>query len=245
MMKKHGPDFYDDKKVFETYTKHRLQSNTPNETIEQPILWDLIGNPRDLAVLDLGCGAAESSKKFKNLGARRYLGIEGSEKMFQLAKENMETDFSEVQHSWLENLDPPHETFDLVISSLVFHYIDNLEVLFNKIHRTLKPGGQLIFSVEHPVLTSCNKSLENSPLRQAWIVDNYFERGARNVQWMGDTVIKYHRTIEDFLNILENSKFNLKKLRESDPPRKCFDDEELWQRRRRIPLFLIIKAQRP
>jgi SAM-dependent methyltransferase len=212
--------------------------------MEQPCLWELIGDVQGLRVLDLGCGEARVSKEFKKAGAKSYLGIEGSKNMFNGAKTNMENGFSEVLHSWLENYTPPENAFDLVVSSLAIHYIEDLELLMHKIQRCLKPGGRFIFSVEHPVITSCNRSLENTALRQAWIVDDYFKRGARNVEWMGNTVTKYHRTIEDFLKTLSATGFVLSDLREAEPTKENFNDEALLLRRSRIPLFLILSASK-
>jgi ubiquinone/menaquinone biosynthesis C-methylase UbiE len=237
-----GPDFYDDEKVFEIYSSHRDRADNPNITMEQPSLWELIGNPEGLAVLDLGCGDARIAKKFRSLGARSYLGVDGSHRMLEKAKANLEPGYSDVVLSWLEDFTLTENSFDLLVSSLALHYIEDLGKVLKKAYRALKSGGRLVFSVEHPVITSCNKSLEHSPVRQAWVVDNYFERGARNVQWMGSTVTKYHRTVEDFVRLIAASDLKLKSLKESEPAREHFDDDALWARRRRIPLFLILEA---
>jgi len=243
-MTKKGPEFYDNKDVLQFYMNHRSTGDAPNENMEHPLLWELIGNPNGLTVLDLGCGDARIAHQFRKLGAKQYLGVEGSQRMFELAQKNLKPGFSEVQLSWLEDLVSPAGHFDLVISSLALHYIENLKMLFDKICESLKPAGRFIFSVEHPVITSDNRSLDASPVREAWLVDNYFVRGERQVQWMGDTVTKYHRTIEDYLSLITESGFSLQSFREADPQRENFKDTALWERRRRIPLFLILAAKK-
>ena len=145
-MEKFGPDFYDVAEVFDTYMTHRARDESPNETIEQPILWKLIGDVRGLKVLDLGCGDARVSRKFKALGAQCYLGVEGSKRMVEKAQGNVDNTFSTVTESWLETYEPPAQKFDLIVSSLVFHYIDNLSALLDKAYRALKPGGRIVFS---------------------------------------------------------------------------------------------------
>jgi len=50
--------------------------------------------------------------------------------------------------------------FDLVYSSLALHYVVDLEWLLTEVFRTLVPGGSLVFSVEHPMVTA--------PARQGW-----------------------------------------------------------------------------
>jgi len=239
-----GPDFYDNQSVFDIYISRRERNDSPNDTMEQPHLWDLIGNPVGYDILDLGCGDARVSTKFKTLGASSYFGIEGSEKMFSLAQQNMELGFSESKLCWLEDFNEGSRKFDLAVSSLAFHYLEDVTTLFQAVHRCLKPGGRFIFSVEHPVITSCNDSLKSTAQREAWIVDNYFSRGAREVDWMGGKVTKYHRTIEDHLNTLSETGFRLERLKEAEPPANNFADAELLKRRKRIPLFLIIASQR-
>lgn len=48
----------------------------------------------------------------------------------------------------------PEESFDVILSSLAFHYVADYEILVKKIYRILKSGGKLVFTVEHPVFTA-------------------------------------------------------------------------------------------
>lgn len=243
-MEKSGPNFYDEAHVFDAYSKLRSQPQSANETIEQPILWDLIGSSQGMDVLDLGCGDANVSKRHQISGARSYVGVDGAKRMIALAQKNIQPGFSQIYHFDLLEFDYPKESFDLVTASLSLHYIRDLRALLEKIYFSLRPNGRLIFSVEHPVITSCNLSLDQNTQRESWIVDNYFSQGSRTVQWMGDTVTKYHRTIEEFLSLLKNAGFGLENLKEGQPEEKFFENKMLFARRQRIPLFLIIEARK-
>ena len=53
-----------------------------------------------------------------------------------------------------------------------------------------------MFSVEHPVITSCDRAWQGQGQRQDWIVDDYFDNGPRVTQWLGGQVTKNHRTVE-------------------------------------------------
>lgn len=55
-MTKSGPDFYDDNAVFDTYIHRRSRGDNPNDTLEKPIILELIGDITGKSVLDLGCG---------------------------------------------------------------------------------------------------------------------------------------------------------------------------------------------
>jgi hypothetical protein len=76
------------------------------------------------------------------------------------------------------------------------------------------------------------------------VVDGYFSTGIRVTNWMGGTVQKYHRTIEDYVHLLQSAAFRVDALREARPQREHFQDESTYARRMRIPLFLIIAAQK-
>ena len=44
-----------------------------------------------------------------------------------------------------------------------------------------------MFSVEHPVITSCDRAWQGQGLRQEWTVDDYFRTGERKTDWIGFT----------------------------------------------------------
>jgi len=165
--------------------------------------------------------------------------------MVDAAKEKLAGTQGKVVKASIESWSYPPQQFDLVASRLALHYIQEIEAVFAKVYRTLVDGGRFVFSVEHPVLTSCDRSSQTSDLREDWIVDNYFETGPRQTHWMGGEVIKYHRTIEDYFSALRNTGFEVDAMRESRPRREHFLDQATFERRKRIPLMLFLSAHRP
>jgi hypothetical protein len=61
---------------------------------------------------------------------------------------------------------------------------------------------------------------------------------------MGGQVVKYHRTVENYFVSLQRAGFSIKSLREAEPQRIHFEDDDTYQRRKRIPLFLIMAGQK-
>jgi len=238
-----GSEFFDDDEMFNTYWQHRKRSDNPNDAIEKPIILELIGNVKYADVLDLGCGAGEFGNLLLDLGCQSYTGIEASSKMVAQAQHNLVSHNAKVILADIENFAYPPKTYHLIVSRLTLHYIENLHDLFIKLHPALKQGGRLVFSVEHPVMTSHNESLEKSGKRSNWIVDNYFKTGQRQARWMGKDVIKYHRTVEDFFALLQATGFSILSLRESKPRLENFRDPLEFERRQRIPMFLFFSAQ--
>lgn len=244
-MAKSGPDFYDQAAVFTHYQAKRSRSENPNETLEKPVFDDLAGDLHNLRILDLGCGDARYGKEALQQGCRRYLGIEASQNMFRTAQATLAGTNGTVIQATIEDWAYPPQQFDLVTSRLALHYVEDVSSVFRNVYQALVAGGRFIFSVEHPVITSCERGRQVGHKRQDWIVDDYFDSGRRVVPWMGDEVVKYHRTVEDYFVALGSANFTVEALRESRPRRALFADEETYRRRMRIPLMLFFLARRP
>ncbi|WP_370541816.1 class I SAM-dependent methyltransferase [Alicyclobacillus sp. SO9] len=145
-----GSDFYDQPSVFSTYMQHRTWSQNPNDTIEKPILAELIGNVRNCAILDLGCGNADFGLSSLQLGCRRYVGLEGSKNMAQSGRNTLEGTSGKIILSSIEDWNYPEASFDLVVSRLALHYVENVEECFRNVYKTLVPGGRFVFQSSTP-----------------------------------------------------------------------------------------------
>ena len=62
---------------------------------------------------------------------------------------------------------------------------------------------------------------------------------------MGQDVVMYHRTIEEYFTGLQRAGFLVDGLREGRPRRELFLLEETYLRRRRTPLMLVMAARKP
>jgi SAM-dependent methyltransferase len=239
-----GPAFYDDDAIFETYMAGRQRIDNPNDSLEKPVILDLAGELTNRRILDLGGGDATFGREALSKGCRTYLGIEGSANMVKSAQQILAGTTGQVVHDAIESWDYPAEAFDLVVSRLALHYVRDVDAVFKQIYQTLVDGGRLVFSVEHPVITSCDRGWQRNGPRQDWLVDDYFATGQRITSWMGGQVIKYHRTIEVYFVGLQRAGFLVESLREAEPQRARFVDGDKYQRRKRIPLFLIMAGRK-
>ena len=235
---------YDDDDFFEKYIQKRNQGNSPNETVEQPIIDALVGKVDGLKIMDLGCGDGKYGVQLLDRGAKHYFGIEGSIKMARLAKEHLSGHNGAIRNEDIEQTEFLKSEYDIVISRLVLHYIEDLEILLNRIRESLKDDGEFIFSIEHPIITSCYDSYHMKVKRGNWIVDNYFDSGERINKWIGKHVVKYHRTLENYWQLIRNSGFKVIEIRESKPLKNNFKNLEEYERRKRVPLFLMFKLKK-
>ena len=235
-----GSRFYDDDSVFGAYSRLRERTGSANDTLERPVILELLGEVGGHDFLDLGCGDAGFGKELLATGAASYLGVDGSQNMITQAGKTLEGTIGRVVRSELDEWTYPVASCSRVCARLSLHYVSNIGPLFQKIHRTLRPGGRFVFSVEHPVITSCDLSCDDVDTGQNWVVDNYFNRGKRVTRWLGANVVKYHRTVEDYFLALQAAGFTVESVRESNPVRSNFRSDETFVRRLRIPLFLFM-----
>ena len=239
-----GGTFYEDSELFERYRQHRAWSLSPNAAMEGPAVLEELGPVSGLRVLDLGCGDAEIGRDLLGAGAARYRGIDGSERMVRAARSVLAGTAGEAALGDIEDLAEPAESFDLVLSRMALHYVADLGRVFRACRECLAPGGRLVFTVVHPVISSHDARASSTEARQNWVVDDYFLAGPRDQQWLGARTVWHHRSIEDYVYELRNAGFTLVNLRECAPRRERFDEEAEFQRRRRIPLVLLLVGAR-
>jgi SAM-dependent methyltransferase len=244
-MSSDGPAFYDNDALFKTYMAEASRIDNPKDTLEKPIILELVGSLTEKRVLDLGSGDAAFGRLALSQGCQSYLGIDGSHNMIEAAEKNLAGTTGKVVQSTLESWDYPAAAFDLVVSRLALHYLKDIDAVFERVRHTLIAGGRFVLSVEHPVITSCERAWQGNGPRQAWIVDDYFNTGRRVTAWLGGQIVKYHRTVENYFVGLQQTGFVVESLREAEPHRERFEQEGTYLRRQRIPLFLIMAARKP
>lgn len=238
-----GSEHYDQEAFLERYLQRRSWNENANDTLEKPIIYEMMGDVRERAVLDLGCGTATFGNELLDMGALQYTGLEGSLQMVQHARQElMDRPNGHVIHMVLEDWNASDSEYDKIVSRLVLHYIEDINRLFSSVYQSLKPGGSFVFSVEHPVMTSSYGLPKPAGQKQDWTVDNYFFTGEREQEWLGSTVKKFHRTVEDYFAALQRAGFLVEQVRESRPDELLFSSRETYERRRRIPLFLMMKG---
>jgi SAM-dependent methyltransferase len=239
-------NIYDDPAFFAGYSRLDRSAEGLAGAAEWPALRALIPVLRGLRVVDLGCGFGWFCRFARDQGAATVLGIDVSENMLARAKATTSDPAITYRNADLERLDLPDASFDLAYSALALHYIENLEKLLATVHRSLVPGAPLIFSVEHPIYTAPSRPSWSADAqgRKTWPVDGYLTEGTRTTDWLAPGVVKQHRTIGTYLNLLIRCGFAITHVEEWGPSESQIAARPEWAEERERPMFLLVAARR-
>jgi len=239
-------NIYDDEKFFAGYSRLGRSVEGLDGAAEWPALRAMLPDIRGLKVLDLGCGFGWFCRWARQHGAAEVLGIDVSERMLKRAAATTQDPAITYTRADMELLELPAASFDLVYSSLVFHYISDLERVMSEIHRSLHPGSSLVFSVEHPIYTAPSdpRWVIDPAGRKSWPVNGYLCEGPRSVDWLTSGVIKQHRTLATYTGLLLRVGFVLGGIEEWGPTDQQIESRAELADERQRPMFLLVSAKR-
>lgn len=238
-------NIYDDDAFFAGYSRLPRSVQGLDGAPEWPALRALLPDLRGLRVVDLGCGYGWFCRFAREQGAAEVLGLDVSEKMLARAREMTSDPAIQYQRADLESVALPDEIFDLAYSSLALHYLVHLDRLVANVSRALSPGGRFVFSAEHPLFTAPSEPgwIETAG-RKIWPLDRYLDEGPRVTDWLAPGVVKQHRTIGTYLNLLIRCGFRIDHVEEWGPTAAQIAAHPEWAVERDRPPFLLVAATR-
>ena len=245
-------NIYDDDNFFKQYEEMREEEKgkNANDLIEIPNFRKLMPSFEGKSILDLGCGYGENDLYYKQLGAEYVLGTDISEKMIEKAVEDNKTDGIDYKVIAMEDISTIDKKFDIIISSLAFHYVKDFEKPIKDCYNLLNDDGYFVFSQEHP-FTTCIKFTEHVRKGHTVIDDKYYglfsdynRPGERSIDWFGEKVIKYHRNFEEIINTLIDCGFVIEKIMEPKPSEKAIEKNPKYVNQYDRPFFLFIRARK-
>lgn len=240
---------YDNQDFFKEYKSMRDRKINANELIEIPIMKSMLPDLKGKNVLDLGCGEGEMSCYFAQMGSNSVLGLDISENMLMEAKKQNVYPNVHFQKMAMEDIGQIEEKFDVIFSSLAFHYIEDFEKLMKDISSLLKEGGMLLFSQEHPVVLASilpkgmPKYVEVDGKRVFNLCD-YNQNGERKFNWNIEGVVKYHRNFSSIVNAIIKAGMNILEIQESYASEEAVRIVSKYKYQKDRPYFLFVKAKK-
>ncbi|MCR5432454.1 MAG: class I SAM-dependent methyltransferase [Lachnospiraceae bacterium] len=240
-------NIYDNETFFGEYRKLREREVNANNLFELPTLFSLLPDLEGKKVLDLGCGSGERCIDYLKKGAASVTGVDISEKMLAVAEaENNDPRITYLKMP-MEEIGSIDDVFDVVISSLAFHYVEDFGGVVANVYRLLRDGGIFLFSQEHPLATCYSGKGdrwtrdENGKKLYANIADYCVER-RNDSTWFVEGVQRYHRMFSTIVNTLCDAGFRILKMAEPYPTEELVKKYPEYYDLYHKPDFLFVKV---
>ena len=239
-------NIYDNPAFFAGYSQLDRQVRGLDGAPEWPAIRAMLPDVSGKRVVDLGCGFGWASRWMREQGAASVVGIDLSRNMIDRARADTGDPAIEYRVADIEQLELPEAGFQLAYSALTFHYIRDFDRLIRVIHDALVPGGNLVFTIEHPVFMAAAhpRWIVDEDGRKTWPVNRYALEGERRTDWFTNGVIKYHRTIGTTLNTLLRAGFELLCVEEFAPSAGQIAETPSLAKELERPMMLLVSARR-
>ena len=142
-----------------------------------------------------------------------------------------------------------NNSYDLVYSSLAFHYAEDFPALVHDIYKLLRPGGILLFSQMHPIITATydGKGHYNHDAHGdciSYTFSDYGREGKRSGFWYVDNVENYHRMMGTIITTLAHTGFFVEDMVETLPDEHALQECPGMIKELIKPSFLIVRARK-
>ncbi|MFW9778229.1 MAG: methyltransferase domain-containing protein [Candidatus Heimdallarchaeota archaeon] len=224
------------------------------QLIIDPAMWELIGDVKGLAVLDAGCGNGYLSRILAQKGAI-VSGVDQSRVFIDYCKEREEEQSLGIKY-FVQSLEDlimfEDDSFDLIVSNIVFVDVLDYKGAFKEIARILKSSGRFIWSNLHPVFGRVSNLFYRIPSdtprneeRLYVMIDRYFDSGGTLISWGTlKPIWQFDRTLSEYVTALKQAGFVIRDIVEPKPsfdvikkhPRNLAFDTD------RIPFFIIYEC---
>ncbi|HEX2048195.1 MAG TPA: class I SAM-dependent methyltransferase [Acidimicrobiales bacterium] len=203
----------------------------------------LLGNLAGKRVLELGCGGGQNVVAMAKQGAHA-IGLDFSAE--QLAAARRLADREEVRvelhkGDLAELVFLRAESIDLAFSAYALGLVTDLNRVFRQVHRVLKQGAPLVFSMPHPVAHLID---DDDPEQPLLVRRSYFDRTSVNYDWEGLPLSAHHHTVSDIFTGLSRANFRVDIVLEPEPAADGHRSPHWREVYRLVPRTLVMRARK-
>jgi SAM-dependent methyltransferase len=203
----------------------------------------LLGELKGKRVLELGCGGGQCSIAFAKQGATA-IGIDFSAEQLAFARRLVEREGVKVELRQGDLADLAFlraDSIDAAFSAFAFGFVDDLNRVFRQVHRVLKVGAPLVFSLPHPAYDMIDDDDPDQPLL---VRRSYFDRSPIDYEWNGVPFTDYHHTISDLYMGLVRASYRVDVILEPEPTPSGPRSPDWREAFRHVPRTLIVRARK-
>jgi SAM-dependent methyltransferase len=221
--------------VMAKYYENYVDTKPWNSHYERPAVLSLLPEIKGKKILDAGCAGGWYTKYLLDHGAD-VTAIDVNRNMVEITKKRIQNRCPVIQADLNNRLDfIKDSSFDIVLASLVLHYLKDVTNAFAEFNRILKIDGKIVFSIHHPIMEFFYFKREDymavELLEDKW--------------WMGEEKIKvefYRKPLSKILQPLIDNGFYIENILEEPPKEFKEKIPEAYEQSLKRPNFLFIKA---
>jgi ubiquinone/menaquinone biosynthesis C-methylase UbiE len=213
-----------------------------------PALFSLLGRVEDFKIYDIGCGNGYLDNLLLQKGVAKIWASDISPKLIELAKQRFESQnkdkltFFEANGNDFTFFGSEFDnTFDVVISNMAVHYIQNIESFAKNVSQLLKANGKFVCTLAHP-FDDFKFHQRLSEFDRQRTARKYLTHYSHEVAFFKDKPFQiYKRPISFYVNTFAEAGLLLSGMQEISKFAKIdgkFEDTK-------IPAFLGMKFERP
>jgi SAM-dependent methyltransferase len=213
------------------YVAH--EGNPYSALYEQPNLRAMVPSAPGLRVLDAGCGAGRNAVWLVSQGAD-VVGLDASAELLRLARERLPS-ATFLLGDLADPLPFDDGSFDVVVASLVMHYLRDWVPTLRELRRVLSPGGEMVLSTHHPAM-DVELSASGDYFATELLCDRWLVAGSEY------DVRFWHRPLSRMFREIAEAGWRIDELSEPQPlPEVRERFPEVWERLTTRPHFLFLR----
>lgn len=197
----------------------------------------LLGDVRGKRVLELGCGTARCSIALAKQGATA-IGVDSSAEALSTARYLCEREEAKVELRQGDLADLAFlraDSVDAAFSAHALAFVDHLDRLFRQVHRVLKAGAPLVFSIPHPVA----RLVDDEAAHPLVVRRSYFDPTPIQSVKNGSRSVEYQHTFSEVHGGLVRAGYRVDAVVEPEP-----DDPRPGKGRPLLPRTLVVRARK-
>jgi len=232
------------------------------DAVNTPAFLHLLPDVTGKRGLDVGCGEGHNTRLFTQRGAAMF-AIDVAPTFVHLAAEMEQAQPRAIQYAVASVQELPFTAgaFDFATATMSLMDVPDQVLALREIHRVLRAGGFLQFSITHPCFFPPHRRLLRTPRGQAYAMEvgQYFERvDGRIERWLFSAAPEdakaglepfavpiFHRTLADWLNAIIQAGFILEGVAEPKADDETARRVPAVQDTRVVAYFLHVRCRKP